>query len=106
MVYCFAFPCGLFYVGRTIRTLRNIFKSTDISQKKGHDEHSVPRHFLEYHNKSAAGLQVWAIESIPQLIPVAERFKHLCQQESHWIYSLGTLSPEGFIEELEVYTLL
>lgn len=56
---------------------------------------SVPKHFSTHHKQSTAGLRVWVMKSIPGSFFAPERYKHLCQQETFWIYSLGTLSPGG-----------
>lgn len=106
VVYCLTCPCGLFYVGRTIRPLRQRFGEHRRFIEKGWDKHSVPLHFLKEHQKSTMGLRVWVIEAMPRGLPAAERFKRLCQQKAYWIYSLGTLSPGGLNEELETHSLL
>ena len=49
---------------------------------------------------------MWVLESIPDTLPGAERYKRLCQQESFWIYPLGTLVPGGLNEEIKIHTLL
>lgn len=74
VVYCLTCPCRSLYVGRTIRPLRQRFGKHRRFIEKGCDEHSVPRHFLEHHNQSTAGLQVWVLESIPRNLSEAERF--------------------------------
>lgn len=106
VIYCLTCPCAQFYVGRTIRALRARFGEHQRFIEKGRDYHSVPKHFLTHHGRSTAGLGVWVIESIPATFPAAERFKRLCQQETYWIYSLGTLTPGGLNKEIEVHTLL
>lgn len=106
VVYCLTCPCGLHYVGRTIRPLRQRFGEHRRFIEAGKDHHSVPRHFTQHHPKSTVGLKVWIIESIPATLPAAERFKRLCQRETYWIYALDVLSPGGINEELEISTLL
>lgn len=65
VVYCLTCPCKMLNVGRTIRPLRQRFGKHRQFVEVGCDKHSVPRHFLEYHAQSTAGLRVWVIESIP-----------------------------------------
>ena len=72
----------------------------------GCDEHSVPRHFLECHQKSTNDLKVWVIEQISNKHTEAERFHRLCERETFWIYSLDALRPGGMNEELEISTIL
>lgn len=46
---------------------------------------------------------VCEMDSISNSLPVAKRFKRLCQQETFWIYSLNTLTPGGLNEENEIH---
>lgn len=41
------------------------------------------------------GLKVWTIKSNPKSSCKAKHFKKLCQQETHWIFMLNTLTPGG-----------
>ncbi|PIO39511.1 hypothetical protein AB205_0069860 [Aquarana catesbeiana] len=75
VVYCLTCPCGLLYVGRTIRPLRKRFGEHHNLVEKGIDKHSVPRHFKEHHGQTSSGLCVWVIESIPPTLPTAECYK-------------------------------
>ncbi|CAI9555659.1 unnamed protein product [Staurois parvus] len=106
VIYCISCPCGLLYVGRTIRPLRARFGEHRRLIEDGKDKHSVPRHFLEYHQKSTDGLQVWVLESIHNNLSESDRFKKLCSQETYWIFTLDTLSPGGLNEELDINTIL
>lgn len=106
VVYCLTCPCKSLYVGRTIRPLRQCFGKHRRFIEKGCDEHSVPRHFLEHHNQSTAGLQVWVLESIPRNLSEAEWFSKLCECETFWIYTLDTLAPNGLNKEIEVNTII
>lgn len=106
LVYCMSCPCGLLYVGRTIRTLHKRFGKHRRLVDAGSDIHSVPKHFLTYHQQSSLELKDWVIEVIPKNLPAAERFKCLCAHESYWKYRLDTLAPGGLIEELEINPLL
>ena len=106
VIYALACPCNLLYVGRTIRPLRQRFGEHRRKIEAGKDKHSVPRHFLECHQKSTNGLKVWVIEQIPKKYTEAERFHRLCERETFWIYSLGALRPGGINEELEISTIL
>lgn len=106
VIYCMSCPCGLLYVGRTIRTLRKRFGEHRRFVEAGNDKRSVPKHFLQHHHQSSADLKVWIIESIPKNLPPAERFKRLCARESYWIYRLDSMTPGGLNEEIEVNPLL
>ena len=106
VVYGLSCPCGLLYIGRTIRPLRERFGEHRRNIEGGTDPHSVPRHFTMLHQQSTSGLQVWIIEQIDKTLPPAERFKKLCARETYWIYSLDTLSPGGINESIEISTIL
>ena len=99
-------PCGLFYVGRTIRALRKRFGEHRNTVEKGLDNYSVARHFKEHHEQSPAGLRVWVLEAISKLLPSAERYKRLCERENYWIFTLDSLSPGGLNEGIEINILL
>lgn len=92
VIYGLTCPCGLLYVGRTIRALRKRFGEHRRFVEKGEDKHSVPRHFKEHHSRSPEGLKVWVIEGIPSTLPPAERFSRLCQRETYWIYTLDSVA--------------
>lgn len=53
VVYCLSYPCGMLYVGRTIRTLQARFGEHCRFVEAGLFKHSVPHHFLEYQKKSS-----------------------------------------------------
>lgn len=107
VIYVLRCPCGLLYVGRTIRTLRKRIGEHRRFIQKGCNEHSVPRHFLHFHKKDFRGLVVMAIEAIPQgTLTENERFSLLCKREVFWIYNLGSLSPGGLNEDLEVHNVV
>lgn len=106
VVYGLMCPCGLMYVGRTIRALRRRFGEHRRLIEGGTDPHSVPRHFSLAHQGSTEGLKVWVIEQIPRSLPAAERFKRLCARETFWIYTLDVLSPGGINESIEIATIL
>lgn len=106
VIYGLTCPCGLIYVGSTIRALRTRFGDHRRLIEGGTDPHTVPRHFPEVHQKSTNGLQVWVIEQIPSSLSAAERFKKLCARETFWIYNLDVLSPGGINEGIEIATIL
>ena len=91
MVYGIICPCGLLYVGCTIRPLRVRFgehKCSIINNKqdvmvkdaeknkiksKNKYNYSVPRHFKDHHhNRSPAGMKVFGIKAIIMTLVIAE----------------------------------
>lgn len=89
-----------------IRPLHKRFGEHRNPIEQGKDKHSVPRHFLEFHDQSSIGLRVWILEAIPNTFPPAEWYKKLCERENYWIYTLDTLSPGGLNETIKINTLL
>lgn len=117
VIYGLICPCGLLYVGRTTRPLRTRFSEhkcsiinsnihhRSIKNKKNHN-YSVPRHFREHHNGNPTGLKVFGIETIKKDDDAGRRFKKLCRQESFWIFSLGSMVPDGLNEDLEIHGII
>lgn len=106
VIYCLSCPCGLLYMGRTIGTIRKRFVEHRWSGEEGADKLSVPKYFLEFHQKSLPGLRVWVRESISKGQPRAERIWCLCARATYWIYTLDTMAPGGLNEDLEVHSVL
>lgn len=110
VVYALICPCGLLYVGRTIRPLRvrfgehknNILCIGDPNRTQ-RNNYSVPRHFREHHNADPSGLKLFGIEAIKKNHDEGVRFQTLCRRETFWIFSLGSLAPGGLNEDLEVH---
>lgn len=105
VVYGLTCPCGLIYVGHTVRALRTRFGEHRRLIEGGTDPHSGPRHFAEAHQHSTNSLQVWVIEQILSSLSVAKHFKKLCARETFWIYNLDALSPGGINEGIEFLLL-
>lgn len=107
VIYILKCSCNLLYVGRTIRPMRKRIGEHRRFITKGDVEHSVPRHFLSKHNKDTKNLEVMAIEAIPKgTLTDNERFSLLCKRETFWIFKLGSLTPGGLNEELELNTVV
>lgn len=82
VVYCISCPCGLVYVGRTIRALCAKFGEHRRAVHAGNPKYSVVRCFAAHHQKEIADLHVWIIKSIADKYTPAERFQCLCKQET------------------------
>lgn len=98
--------CSTDHVGRTIRPLCKRFGEHCPFITEGLDIHSVPRHFLSYHEKSTDGPRVWVIEAMPREIPPAECFRRFCHREMFWIFSLNVLTHGGLNEDFEISAIL
>lgn len=106
VIYCLSCPCRLLYVGHTICPLRQRFGKHSRFVEEVCDQNSVAQHFLEYHNKSTTGLQVWVIEVTPKNLSEAACFLRLCECETFRIYTLDTHVLNGLNEELEISSIL
>lgn len=106
VVYCISCPYGLLYVGRTIRTLRARFGDHRRAVQANNPQYSTARHFTTHHQQNISDLNVWIIESIPDHFSSAERFQCLCRQETFWIYTLNSMTPNGLNEEIEINTVI
>lgn len=78
VVYGLRCPCGLYFIGQTVRMLRTRFGEHRHFIEHKHDKHSIPRHFVQVHNGSTEGLERFRIEAIPMSIPEGESFSRLC----------------------------
>lgn len=56
--------CKLQYVGRASRPLLVRVREHIINIKIGMKEHSVSKHFREFHNRNPKGLKFWAVEKV------------------------------------------
>ncbi|CAH2324716.1 Hypothetical predicted protein, partial [Pelobates cultripes] len=55
VIYFLRCPCGLQYVGRTIRPLHKRIYEHVNNITRGYEQHSVSAHFKKYHNKDPSG---------------------------------------------------
>lgn len=76
-----------------------------MKDKKSHN-YLVPRHFRERHNENPIGLKVFGIEAIKKDDDIGRRFQKLCRQESFWIFTLGSMVPDGMNEDLEIHGVI
>ncbi|XP_056376037.1 uncharacterized protein LOC130273370 isoform X1 [Hyla sarda] len=99
VVYLLDCQCGLQYVGRTIRCLRERITKHRNNATNGFLLHSVSRHITEQHGQNFNVISITPIESISRDIP--HRFNTLRKRENYWIYKLQTLVPTGLNEMIE-----
>lgn len=90
-----------------MHTLHKLIGEHQRFEQKGRDEQSVPRYFLQMHNKNVGCLEVMAIETIlKSTLTDSERFSLLCRREDFWIYNFSSLSPNGLNEDLDIHNVL
>ena len=107
VAYCVTCPCVLLYVGHTIRILHKRFGEHKRSIEDDSDL-TIPKYFKAFHQSSVVGPggRVWVVEQISRTLSVAEHFKHLCEREMFWIYTLDVLAPGGLNKGLGINYLL
>lgn len=106
VIYGLLRQCGLFYMGRTSRCLRTRFGESKHNILKARGKHSLPWHFQENHGKNPLGLSLFSVEAITGHPDLGGRHQKLCSRETFWIYRLGSFSPSGLNEDLEVHSVV
>lgn len=104
---CSAVPLWLILVGRTMRTLHKCIGEFRSFIHKVFEKNSVPRHFLQMHNKNFRCLEVMMIEAIPiGILTDNKRFSLLRRRDIFWIYYFSSLSPNCLNVDLEVHIVV
>ncbi|OCT82234.1 hypothetical protein XELAEV_18024750mg [Xenopus laevis] len=102
-------PCGLIYVGQTIRNVKTRIKEhkNDIRNFKpgAYTDTAVARHFNTA--KHTHGQLKWAVLEIVQPLNRGGNFKQkMLQREANWILKLNALAPKGLNEAWSVKCFL
>lgn len=99
VVYMLRCPCGLAYVGKTTRKLKQRISEHKSTIRRNDRDYPVAVHFNDKHH-DIASLRFCGIEQL-SLPPRGGNFdKLLKQREAFWIYTLQTLAPKGLNDEL------
>lgn len=99
VVYLLKCPCGLFYIGKTIRELKTRISEHKSSIRNRDVKSSVARHFNEF-GHDMCSLRFQGIEFVSPLKRGGDRDKVILQREAFWIHTLQTEHPKGLNEEL------
>ncbi|KAE8631062.1 hypothetical protein XENTR_v10001061 [Xenopus tropicalis] len=103
VVYIITCPCGLYYVGKTVTTLRERISNhrSAISRALKDEESNQPvaRHFLLMRH-TLPTFKCMAIDQQPPLPRGGNRDLALLQRESRWIHKLDCVAPRGLNETL------
>ena len=99
VVYLLKCPCGLCYVGKTIREIKTRFSEHKSSIRNNDEKSSVARHFNSV-GHSVSSLRFQGIEVVNPLKRGGDRDRALLQKEAYWIHTLQTEHPKGLNEEL------
>lgn len=102
ITYLLESGCGLQYVGRTTRRLRIRLREHINNIKKGFRQHSLSNYFRIHHNKNPASLKFFGIDKIEKHWWGTNLRTAVSQNETKWIYQLGTMTPKGLNVELDI----
>lgn len=105
VIYMLKCPCGLAYVGKTTRPLKQRI-AEHRSNIRNHDKKSpVALHFSQsQHNVST--LKYIGIEQIQLPRRGGDIDTLLLRREAYWIYTLDTLNPKGLNEDFDLRPFL
>ncbi|OCT73586.1 hypothetical protein XELAEV_18036565mg [Xenopus laevis] len=98
VIYMLKCPCGLVYVGQTMRNVKTRIKEHkgDIRNYKpgSQTDTTVARHFNEA--KHSHGQLKWVVLEVVQPLSRGGNFKQkMLQREAKWISKLNSLAPVG-----------
>lgn len=105
VVYLIRCPCGLAYVGKTSRQLKQRISEHKSSIRRNDRDYPVAVHFNDFKHDISAfrfiGIEKVSLPKRGGNIDIL-----LKQREAYWIYTLQTLSPSGLNDELQLSVML
>ncbi|OCT59688.1 hypothetical protein XELAEV_18000549mg [Xenopus laevis] len=111
VIYCLECPCGLQYIGKMNRNLKENYTPQTMERinkhvrniEKGVTNHSVSRHFNE---QKARGLKFWGISIVQRDWRGGDIVRGTLQEESKWIHKLQTFTPQGLNIDINLRAFL
>lgn len=88
-------PCGLEYIGRTIRMLHVRLKEHVTNIINGFPKHSVSRHYDQCHAKDPKGTVFIGIDKYTGCWRGSNMTRGVSRLEGSWIYNARTYTPFG-----------
>lgn len=88
-------PCKKQYIGRTIRPFSVRVNEHITNIKKGVTDHSVPKHYLKYHNKDPTGTEFLIIDKYIPPWRGSPKVRGVSQLETYWIHEIKSYWPYG-----------
>lgn len=101
VIYKLTCPCGKAYIGKTSRELKQRIAEHRSTIRCRNINYPVAQHFIEF-NHPISSLKYTGIERIEQPKRGGNWDTMLLRREAFWISTLGTLSPQGLNEELDL----
>ncbi len=105
VIYLLRCPCGLCYVGKTSRPLKNLISEHRCAIRHRDPKSPVAQHFANSRH-SVSTLQYIGIEAVKCPRRGDDMNKLLLQREAFWIFTLDTLSPRGLNEDFDIRPFL
>lgn len=105
VIYMLKCPCGLAYIGKTTRPLKQRISEHRSSIRNNDRKSPVAVHFHQAHHNVSA-LRYTGIEQVQLPRRGGDIDNILLRREAFWIYSLDTLSPNGLNEDFDLRPFL
>ncbi|XP_035254901.1 uncharacterized protein LOC118217183, partial [Anguilla anguilla] len=105
VIYLLRCPCGLAYIGKTIRSLKTSISEHRSNIRTRDVRSPVAAHFMQV-NHNVSSLQYIGMEKVRVPRRGGNINRLLLQTECYWIYRLNTLSPKGLNEEFDIRPFL
>ena len=105
IVYILMCPCGLVYVGKTTRQLKQRISEHKSSIRRNDRDYPVAVHFND-HKHDISSLRFCGIEQVSLPKRGGNHDLLLKRREAFWIFTLQTLSPKGLNDEFNLNIML
>ncbi len=105
VIYLLRCPCGLCYVGKTSRPLKNRISEHRCAIRHRDPKSPVAQHFANSRH-SVSTLQHIGIEVVKCPRRGGDINILILQREAFWIFTLDTLSPRGLNEDFDIRPFL
>ena len=106
VVYLLTCPCGLQYIGRTVREFRIRVNEHIGNIRRGYRKHSVSRHYREVHGRDPSGTSFIAIDILRHHWRGGSKRIAISKLEMSWINCMKCLKPHGLNVDIEVNAFL
>ena len=105
VVYMIQCPCGLAYVGKTTRKLKQRISEHKSSIRRNDREYPVAIHFNDAKH-DISSFRFTGIEQVQMPPRGGDLDLILKRREAYWIFTLQTLAPKGLNDEFMLNVML